>query len=119
MRKETDRQLWLTALSHNAKLRLMAEEWEDPEWLATKAAHSRNHDNRMLWECAHLPRKLRFRLIPTAANPMVYHLHFLPSLMTHCFEIAQQERETAFRQYLHKCYAERIYSSHVSKPYVQ
>eukprot|EP00961_Rhodomonas_salina_P264765 3578588-Rhodomonas_salina.1 len=29
-----------------------------------------------------------------------------------------QERETAFRQYLHKGDAERIYSSHVSKPYV-
>eukprot|EP00961_Rhodomonas_salina_P300154 3939520-Rhodomonas_salina.1 len=49
-RKEVDRQLWRSALSHNAQLRSEVEDWEDPEWLAMKAAHSRNHYCRVRWE---------------------------------------------------------------------
>eukprot|EP00961_Rhodomonas_salina_P125993 1697476-Rhodomonas_salina.2 len=116
--KETDRQLWWSALSHNAQLRSMAYEWEDPEWLEMKAAHSRNHDNRILWECAHLPRKLHFWLIPLFLGSTVYQLQLLPSLLMHPFQALLRERENAFRQFLNKENAELISSPHVIQPHV-
>eukprot|EP00961_Rhodomonas_salina_P184710 2493783-Rhodomonas_salina.1 len=67
--KEVDRQLWMSALSHDDELRAEVKEWEDPEWLAMKVAHSRNHDCRVQWECVNMLLHLHFRLLPLASNP--------------------------------------------------
>eukprot|EP00961_Rhodomonas_salina_P171272 2309168-Rhodomonas_salina.1 len=90
----------MSALSHNAKLRDEAETWEDPEWLAMTAAHSRKHDYWIRWECAHMPFHLHFLLIPLASDPTVFRLQLLSSLQTFPFRAAQREREAAFRQFL-------------------
>eukprot|EP00961_Rhodomonas_salina_P162613 2190228-Rhodomonas_salina.2 len=117
-RKQVDRQLWWSALSHNAKLRSMADEWEDVEWLEMKAAHSKNHDYRVLWECAHLPRTLCFRLITLVLGSTVYQLQLLPSLLTHPHQASQRERETEFYQFLNQESVEHISLPCVQQPHV-
>eukprot|EP00961_Rhodomonas_salina_P261131 3529144-Rhodomonas_salina.1 len=65
-----------------------------------KAAHSRNHDCRVLWECAHMQLNLHFRLIPLASDPTVFQLQLLSFLQTFPFRAAQREREAVFSQFL-------------------